>query len=153
MKKLATFRQILLTDGKLDVYKFQIAIFTIIVACYVLSAGQASLGDVKISETMLYLIGVSQGVYVGGKAVTDRTTDLEAAVQKMIDTENELAKLRITAGTTPEQIALKTQEYGKAATLAAQEFVSLQHRQVPAAGNTFSEDPSKLDTTALKPNA
>ena len=78
----ATLRNLLLTDGRLDVYKFQMAIFTVVVACYVASSGQTSLGDVKISDTMLYLIGISQGVYVGGKAVTDRTTDLEERGQE-----------------------------------------------------------------------
>lgn len=147
MRKLATFRQILLTDARLDVYKFQIAIFTIVVACYVLSAGQASLSDVKISETMLYLIGISQGVYVGGKAVTDRTTDLEASVQKMIDLDTEIAKLK--AATTPS--ADKEAEYRKAATVAAQEFASLQHRLYPTAtpgtdtDNIKLIDPKRLD--------
>ena len=95
----ATFRNLLLTDGRLDVYKFQMAIFTVVVACYVASSGQTSLGDVKISDTMLYLIGISQGVYVGGKAVTERTRDLEEAVKKMIALENQISR---SAGRRPE---------------------------------------------------
>ena len=122
----ATLSHLLLTDGRLDIYKFQMAIFTIVVACYVISVGQASLGDVKISETMLYLIGISQGVYVGGKAVTDRTTDLEAAVQKMIELED-----KIHAAKTPDEKKSLYDEYAKAATTAASEFAHLQNRRFP----------------------
>ena len=86
----ATLAKLLLTDSRLDVYKFQMAIFTVVVAFYVIWAGQTDLSQVKISETMLYLIGISQGVYVGGKAITDRTTDLESAVAKMIDLEKQI---------------------------------------------------------------
>jgi hypothetical protein len=130
----ATLRKLLLTDGRLDIYKFQMAIFTVVVACYVISAGQASLVDVKISDTMLYLIGISQGVYVGGKAVTDRTTDLEAAVQKMIDLDSQIrdaeAKLAPGAARPPELAALYDQ-YAKAAATAAVEFTALQNRKFP----------------------
>jgi hypothetical protein len=146
MRELATFRQLLLTDGRLDVYKFQIAIFTIVVACYVLSSGQSSLGDVKISETMLYLIGISQGVYVGGKAVTDRTTDLEAAVQKMIDLEPQIHAKEVapaTATSAAELEALKD-EYKKAALVAVQEFASLQHRLFPTTLDAAKREDARL---------
>lgn len=126
----ATLGKLLLTDGRLDIYKFQMAIFTVVVACYVISVGQQSLVDVKISETMLYLIGISQGVYVGGKAVTDRTTDLEASVQKMIDLEN---KIRDAAGKSPAPPELPDwySQYANAARMAAIEFTSLQNRYFP----------------------
>jgi hypothetical protein len=130
----ATLGKLLLTDGRLDIYKFQMAIFTVIVACYVISAGQANLVDVRISDTMLYLIGISQGVYVGGKAVTDRTTDLEAAVQKMIDLDSQIraleAKLAPGAARPSELVALDDQ-YAKAAATAAVEFTALQNRKFP----------------------
>ncbi len=125
----ATLRNLLLTDERLDVYKFQMAIFTAVVACYVVTSGQTNLGDVTISTTMLSLIGISQGVYVGGKAITDRTTDLENAVQKMIDLEGEIRKL--TDPAKANELAARTDEYRKAATLAVSEFTSLQNREVP----------------------
>jgi hypothetical protein len=123
----ATLDKLLLTDGRLDVYKFQMAIFTVVVAFYVISAGQTDLGEVKISETMLYLIGISQGVYVGGKAVTDRTTDLENAVAKMMELEKQI--LALPEGT---QRTAPLEEYKKAATFAAGEFAPLYNREVPA---------------------
>lgn len=132
--ELANFRQLFLTDGRLDVYKFQTAIFTVVVACYVLSAGQSNLGEVKISETMLYLIGISQGVYVAGKAVTDRTTDLEAAAQKMIDLEPQIRQKEAAlapGAARPADLVALDEQYKAAATRAAQEFASLQNKLYP----------------------
>jgi len=144
MRDHATFKRLLLTDGRLDVYKFQIAIFTVVVACYVLSAGQTSLGDVKISETMLYLIGISQGVYVGGKAVTDRTTDLEASVQKMIDLEQKIRVKEAALGGAARTDELKAldEEYHNAALTAVDEFTSLQNRRFPTKADAAEK---KLD--------
>ncbi len=36
---------------------------------------------------MLYLIGISQGVYIGGKAITDRKTLIENSIHTMVDLE------------------------------------------------------------------
>lgn len=145
MYQHATFRQLLLTDGRLDVYKFQMAIFTVVVAAYVISAGQSDLSNVKISETMLYLIGISQGVYVAGKAVTDRTTDLENAVAKMIDLDERIRQLR--AATPPADVTDLLAQYEKAARTAAGEYAPLTHKIIP-------QDPpnsGKIDPNVLKP--
>lgn len=143
----ATLHKLLLTDGRLDIYKFQMAIFTVVVACYVVSAGYANLVDVKISDTMLYLIGISQGVYVGGKAVTDRTTDLEASVQKMIELEDKMALLRV-AGAVPDDVKaqydLLLKEYAKAAESAVVEFTSLQNRKFPTKFDLFLAADTKM---------
>lgn len=113
----ATFRNLLLTGGRLDVYKVQVAIFTLVVAAYVVSSGQTDLGDVKISDTMLYLIGISQDVYVGGKAISDRTSRVEDSVKKMMANEADLAD------------AKKKQEYDQAELTAKTEFAALYHLQ------------------------
>jgi hypothetical protein len=140
LRTQATFRNLLLTDNRLDVYKFQMAIFTVVVACYVISAGQTSLGEVKISETMLYLIGISQGVYVGGKAVTDRTRDLEQAVAKMIELEKNIVAEKDEAKRKP-----LVEEYEKAAKSALKEFAPLQNRKVP------KEDSDQYRKDVLEP--
>lgn len=151
MRDHATVRHLFLTDGRLDVYKFQMAIFTVIVAAYVISAGQSDLSNVKISDTMLYLIGISQGVYVGGKAVTDRTTDLENAVAKMIDLEAQIRALNLRLATVPppaNAVDLTAQrddllvQYEKAARTAVGEYAPLNHKQVPMTGNAI--DPAVL---------
>jgi hypothetical protein len=114
--KNATLANLLLTGGRLDVYKFQVAVFTIVVAAYVLSSGQNDLGDVRISETMLYLIGISQGVYIGGKAISDRTTRIEDAVKKMKAVEGDTSKIA---------------EYNAAEATAKREFAAM-YQLVPA---------------------
>jgi Ca2+/Na+ antiporter len=136
----ATFRNLVLTDGRLDVYKFQMAIFTVVVACYVISAGQTDLGEIKISETMLYLIGISQGVYVGGKAVTDRTTDLGNAVAKMMDLET-----KILAEPDPKKREPLVAEYEKAARFAVEEFAPLYNRKVPTKPKSEEIRPDVLE--------
>ena len=113
----ATLRNLLLTGGRLDVYKFQMALFTLVVAAYVLSSGQNDLGVVKISDTMLYLIGISQGVYLGGKAITDRTSRIEDAVKKMIENEAQVADPK------------KKMEYDQAEETAKTEFAALYQLQ------------------------
>jgi len=145
----ATLGKLLLTDGRLDIYKFQMAIFTVVVAFYVISAGQQSLVDVKISETMLYLIGISQGVYVGGKAITDRTTDLEAAVAKMIDLDSKIAEERAKTAPNATQLGDWEKEYARAASTAAVEFTSLQNRKFPTKFDKFKLANRRI--TTLKP--
>jgi hypothetical protein len=142
MREHATFGQLLLTDDKLDVYKFQMAIFTIVVAVYVISAGQNDLSNVNISDTMLYLIGISQGVYVGGKAITDRTTDLESAVAKMIDLERQL-----TTASDAQRADLLLQ-YADAARTAANEYGPLTHRKIPMNAAGTDIDPAYLQPGA-----
>jgi hypothetical protein len=131
IENTANFRQLLLTDNRLDVYKFQMLIFTVIVALYVVSAGQTGLGEVKISDTMIYLLGISQLVYVGGKAVTDRTTDLEEAVAKLRELEAKLKDTKADAVTSEQKQWLE--EYRQAASTAAEEFAFLQNRIYPRA--------------------
>lgn len=156
----ATLRQLLLTDGRLDVYKFQMAIFTVIVAAYVISAGQTDLGNVKISETMLYLIGISQGVYVGGKAVTDRTTDLESAVAKMIDLNTQIEDViqKLGAVPAPANAADLTRQrddllaqYSKAARTAAEEYAPLNHKIIPKVDEKLPMGGKNIAQAVLQP--
>jgi hypothetical protein len=159
LSQRASLGELLRTDGRLDVYKFQMAIFTVVVAVYVIFAGQTDLADVKISETMLYLIGISQGVYVGGKAVTDRTTDLENAVAKMIELEPQIQSLtqKIEAQPAPPDLAelksqcqARVQEYAKAAKVAVEEFSPLLHRMHPRPAGT--RNTRQIDPDVLKPD-
>jgi hypothetical protein len=80
----AHWSDLVLTDGKLDVYKFQMATFTGIVAAVVLSSGLSDQGVVEIPETYLALLGLSQAVYVGGKAISQsNVSEFETAILDM----------------------------------------------------------------------
>jgi len=75
------------TDGQFDVTKFQAFAFTLIVGIDLLLTGLISadaLASITIDQSYLALIGLSQVVYVGGKAVTPPTnTELGAEITKL----------------------------------------------------------------------
>jgi DNA (cytosine-5)-methyltransferase 1 len=108
---------LLLTNNRLDVYKFQMAMFSILVAIYILRTGATDLGEVKISETLLYLIGISQGVYVGGKAISERENALEDRVKSMI-----ALKAAYANEADPAKKAQIAADYLKTATAARVDF-------------------------------
>jgi hypothetical protein len=68
---------------------------------------------------MLYLIGISQGVYIGGKAISDRTTRIEDAVKKMQQLEPSIADKD------------KKAEYEAAQATAKREFAGM-YQLIPA---------------------
>lgn len=81
---------LVLTDGALNVYKFQMAIFTIVVAFVVVTSGISETGIIEIPETYLALLGLSQAVYVGGKAVSESDVKkFEGIIQEMQKKETE----------------------------------------------------------------
>jgi hypothetical protein len=60
----------LVTDGReLDVYSFQMAVFSLVVAVSLVTAGATALATFDIPPELLTLLGISQVVYVGGKAI------------------------------------------------------------------------------------
>lgn len=85
----ARWQNLLLTDGKLDVYKFQMMLFSLVVAVSLLSAGITDLGVIEIPDTLLTLLGMSQTVYVGGKAISQtNVVEFEKNVKEMQAAEN-----------------------------------------------------------------
>lgn len=116
---------LLLTNNRLDVYKFQMAVFSVLVAIYILGAGTTDLGEVKISTTLLYLIGISQGVYVGGKAIAEREQPLDDRVKSMKALKAAYASEPDTGKKT--QIAA---DYQKTATAAREDFRALMNIDV-----------------------
>ena len=75
------------TDGQFDVTKFQALAFTLIIGISLLLTGLTSpngLANLTIDGNYLALIGLSQVVYVGGKAITPPTnTELGAEITKL----------------------------------------------------------------------
>jgi hypothetical protein len=119
---------LLLTNNRLDVYKFQMAIFSVLVAAYILGTGATDLGEVKISETLLYLIGISQGVYVGGKAISEREGSLDERVKSLI-----ALKQSYTAETDTAKRQQIAADYLKTATAARADFQAIINIEVPDA--------------------
>ena len=116
---------LLLTNNRLDVYKFQMAMFSVLVAIYILRTGATDLGEVKISETLLYLIGISQGVYIGGKAISERENTLEERVKSLMALKAAYAVE--TDATKKKSIA---DDYKNTATAARADFEALMNIKV-----------------------
>ena len=74
---------LLLTNRRFDIYKFQMLVFTCVIAAYVVASGADELGNVQISATLLTLMGMSQGAYVGGRAAADMLTPLQDQLRGM----------------------------------------------------------------------
>ena len=121
-----SFGDLLLTNNRLDVYKFQMAMFSILVAVYILGTGATDLGEVKISETLLYLIGISHGVYVGGKAVGDSESVLDDRVKSLIGLKTSYA-----AENDATKRAKIADDYLRTATAARADFQALMNIEVP----------------------
>lgn len=60
---------LLMSDGEFNVYRFQMLIFSLIVGVSLLSVGLAELATYTIPAALLGLLGLSQVVYIVGKAV------------------------------------------------------------------------------------
>jgi hypothetical protein len=114
------FADLLLTNNRLDVYKFQMAMFSVLVAIYIMRTGTTDLGEVKISETLLYLIGISQGVYVGGKAISDRETSLDERVKSLV-----ALKARYASETDKAKRDQIAADYAKTANTAKADFEAI----------------------------
>jgi hypothetical protein len=65
----ARWGDLLKTDGSLDIYKFQLAVFSILVSFRLLTSDLANLATFTLPVNLLGLLGLSNFVYIGGKAV------------------------------------------------------------------------------------
>lgn len=83
-KSLARLSDLLLTNKRFDIYKFQMLVFTLVIAAYVAASGANELANVQISTTLLTLMGMSQGAYMGGKASADTLSPLQDQLRGML---------------------------------------------------------------------
>ncbi len=120
--------ELLLTNDRFDIYKFQMLVFTIVIAAYVIASGANELGNIQISSTLLTLMGMSQGVYIGGHATTDNLSPFQDQIRGM----QTLQQQYFDAADSPEQQALLAKKFRLAASQAASMFTNIFHRDVPA---------------------
>jgi hypothetical protein len=80
-------RDLVTADDQFDIYKFQMLAFSLIVGAALISATfreHATLADFTISASMLGVLGLSQVVYLGGKAAGPPTNeDLNTALSNV----------------------------------------------------------------------
>ncbi len=119
--------QLLLTNNRFDIYKFQMLLFTFVIAAYVIVRGSSALGNVSISATMLSLMGISHGAYMGGRATADTLTPLQDTLLSMQVLQNQY----YAPGVGEEyKLILETRFYD-AAKQAAEMFTPIFDRDIP----------------------
>lgn len=117
---------LLLTNRRFDIYKFQMLVFTCVIAAYVIASGADELGNVQISATLLTLMGMSQGAYVGGRAAVDLLTPLQDQLRGM-----QALQQRYRDSTDPRVAEELRRQFRLAATQAGAMFGSMFNRVLP----------------------
>ena len=118
---------LLLTNKRFDIYKFQMLVFTFVIAAYVIASGANELGNIQISATLLTLMGMSQGAYVGGRAAADQLTPLQDQLRGMQSLQQ-----RYRAATDPRVAEELRRQFRLAATQAGVMFGAMFGRVLPA---------------------
>ena len=86
-----SWRELVLTSREFDMYKFQILLFSVVVAVALVVAGEGRLASFEIPATLLGILGLSQGVYLAGVLVRPPSIDeLNKAITKLRELEQKL---------------------------------------------------------------
>lgn len=116
---------LLLTNQRFDIYKFQLLVFTCVIAAYVIASGADELANIQISTTLLTLMGMSQGAYVGGRAAVDVLAPLQDQLRGM-----QVLQQRFLGATDPLVAAALRDQFRLAATQAGAMFGTMFGRQL-----------------------
>jgi hypothetical protein len=135
----------LITDGKeFDVYSFQMAIFSLIVAVALLTTSLSGLAEFEIPDELLALLGISQVVYIGGKAINPSSpAELDEKLNEVRNLERSFRVAAVTAAKDPavEVTALKEyQDFKGAVVQAAEMFAVIYGKRI--------ETPDQLEPEA-----
>jgi hypothetical protein len=85
---VAAWRELFMTSGEFDVYRYQSFIFSLAVGVALLIGGVTQLSAFEIPQTLLGILGLSQAVYIGGKLVTPTTmADLNKSLDDLRSAE------------------------------------------------------------------
>lgn len=92
-------------DGSLDIYSFQLVTFSLLVAYSLLTSDLEKLATFTVPPNLLALLGLSNVVYIGGKAVAPNSVgELDEKVRALRDAErNWVAKVVAAVNPLPDQ--------------------------------------------------
>lgn len=96
---VARWRDLITNDnGEFDVYRYQSCIFSLTVGAALLVGGVSELASFTIPDTLLGILGLSQGVYISGKVVTKSPIgELDDALDALRDLEKKFIDAWIAA--------------------------------------------------------
>lgn len=125
------------TDNKeFDVYSFQMAIFSIVVAGALMTSSLTGLATFEIPDALLGLLGLSQAVFIAGKAIeTSPFTELDAKLAKVREHEKKYHEAIAQAATKPDAnatAATARSDFKTDVALAANMFWALYCDVLPA---------------------
>ncbi len=113
---------LLASAGRFDLSRMQAFVFSLVVGAYVLSSGVVDLGTVKIPTEMLSLMGLSQVIYVAGKAVAPAyVAAIEDGVEQLRTLESQL----IDPAPTADQKRILRQTFDATVRRVASDFSGL----------------------------
>jgi hypothetical protein len=122
----AKWRDLIASDGELDVYHLQMLMFSLVVGISLLAIGLSDLASFDIPENLLGLLGISQVVYLGGKLVTPPScAELDKAVTDLRNLEQQFKEkaAAVQKGQPPSLAA--------AILLAPNEYAAFKHAVGP----------------------
>lgn len=88
----ALVSEMLSTNDKLDLMKLQLFVFTLVIAVYVVARIADTAAFPALDANTLLLLGVSQGVYIGGKLAGTTPLSRAHALKVELDVRNDALK-------------------------------------------------------------
>jgi len=88
--KRARWGDLLKTDGSFDIYSFQLATFSVLVGYSLLTSDPKALATFSVPANLLALLGLSNVVYIGGKAVAPNSVgelDKKLTALRLLETD------------------------------------------------------------------
>ncbi len=143
----ARWSELFLDHGtkEFDPYGFQMAVFSIVVAVALIQTSLAALGTFTISPQMLALLGLSQVVFVGGKALENTgVAELDQKIREVMRSEDKYLADKAALDAKPDDADLKAKVTADLAAFrtdvvdAAEMFWSVY-------GDVLTERPQSLD--------
>ncbi len=139
----AKWGDLLSTAGTFDVYSFQLLVVSVLVAAGLATSDLDKLAEFKIPEGLLPLLGLSNVVYIGGKAATPNSiTELNALLVKVRAAEQALlAEQAVTAAAAGvANDAARLAAVQAAAPVLYQEYIARAREAARSVKAIFGED-------------
>ena len=136
---------LLKTGDDFDVYSFQLATVSLLVAMALLSTELAELATFSLPQNVLALLGLSNVVYIGGKAVAPNSiSELDTKVEQVRGLEKTWRDAVPPQATLQEATAQAPGEY-KAYLAAALEAARMLKSIYGSEGTKFKDEPIRKD--------